>query len=172
MKKLLLVIDYQKDFVDGSLGFEKAVSLYEGICGIIKEYQKNNDDIIYTLDTHFNDYADTQEGRKLPVKHCIKGSEGHKLYGDLKKLLINAKCFEKNTFASRELMEYLIDNPYDEITLVGLVSNICVISNAIIAKTACPEAEIRVLSKLTASFDDTMNEKAMDVMRGLQIEVV
>ena len=81
MKKLLLVIDYQNDFVSGSLGFEQAVSLEDPICRKIESYLKNGDDIIFTLDTHGQDYSSTQEGKKLPVPHCLKGSDGWKVYG-------------------------------------------------------------------------------------------
>lgn len=169
MKKLLIVIDYQKDFVDGSLGFECAKTLEDGIASKIEEYK--NDEIIYTLDTHYENYMDTYEGKKLPVPHCIKGSRGHELYGKIKNLLDGKRCFEKNTFPSLELGKYLEGKDYDAIELCGLVSNICVISNAVIAKAACPEAEIIVDSRLTASADDNLHQKALDVMKGLHITV-
>ena len=169
MKKLLIVVDYQNDFVNGTLGFPGAEVLEDGIAAKIEEYK--NDEIIYTLDTHFENYADTQEGKKLPVSHCIKGSEGHELYGKVKELLDGKRSFEKNTFPSLELGKYLEGKDYDVIELCGLVSSICVISNAIIAKAACPEAEIIVDSALTAAPDMELHQKALDVMRGLQITV-
>lgn len=169
MKKLLIVVDFQNDFVSGSLGFDKAASLDDKICKKIDEYK--NDDIIYTLDTHDNNYMTTQEGRKLPVPHCIKGTDGHKLYGRTGEKLTGKKCFEKNTFPSLELGKFLERKAYDVIELCGLVSNICIISNAVIAKAACPEAEIIVNKALTASADSTLHEKALDVMQGLQITV-
>lgn len=169
MKKLLIVIDYQKDFVSGALGFDGAEKLEEGIASKIEEYK--NDEIVYTLDTHRENYMDTQEGKKLPIPHCIKGTEGHELFGKIKKLLEGKKCFEKNTFPSLELGKYLEGKDYDVIELCGLVSSICVISNAVIAKAACPDAEIVVNSALTASADSELHQKALDVMRGLQITV-
>lgn len=169
MKKLLIVIDYQNDFVNGSLGFSRASALEDKICKKIDEYK--NDEIIYTLDTHTDNYMSTQEGKKLPVPHCIKGTSGHELYGSVGEKLRGKKFFEKNTFPSLELGKFLEGKAYDVIELCGLVSNICVISNAIIAKAACPEAEIIVNSYLTAGADTELHEKALDVMRGLQITV-
>lgn len=170
MKKLLIIIDYQNDFVDGSLGFDGAENLESGIIQKIAEYE--NDEIIYTLDTHEENYMDTFEGKNLPVPHCIKGTNGHALYGQLKELLKGKKCFEKSTFPSLELGKYLEGKGYDKIELCGLVSNICVISNAVIAKAACPEAEIIIDSKLTASSDSDLHQKALDVMKGLQITIL
>lgn len=170
MKKLLIVIDYQNDFVSGTLGFDEAAELDGKICAKIDEYR--NDDIIYTLDTHGEDYMSTQEGKNLPVPHCIKNTDGHKLYGRTGEKLAGKKCFEKNTFPSLKLGKFLEGKAYDVIELCGLVSNICVISNAVIAKAACPEAEIVVNSALTAGADKELHQKALDVMKGLQITVL
>ncbi len=170
MKKLLIIVDYQNDFVDGSLGFDGAEKLESGIVKKIAEYE--NDEVIYTLDTHAENYMDTFEGKNLPIFHCIKGTDGHALYGQLKELLKGKKHFEKNTFPSLEMGKYLEGKDYDIIELCGLVSNICVISNAVIAKAACPEAEIIIDSKLTASFDPDLHQKALDVMKGLQITIL
>jgi nicotinamidase-related amidase len=169
MKKLLIVVDYQNDFVNGALGFPEAELLDEKICAKIDEYE--NDEIIYTLDTHSDNYSSTQEGKNLPVPHCIKGTNGHELYGKTKEKLYGKRFFEKNTFPSLSLGEYLKTQEYSSIELVGLVSNICVLSNAVIAKAACPEAEIIVDSALTAGADKELHQKALDVMRGLQITV-
>lgn len=170
MKKLLVIIDYQNDFVNGSLGFDGAENLESGIIKKIAEYE--NDEIIYTLDTHTENYMNTFEGKNLPVPHCIKGTNGHEIYGQVKELLKGKKCFEKNTFPSLELGKYLEGKDYDKIELCGLVSNICVISNAVIAKAACPEAEIVIDSNLTASSDGDLHQKALDVMKGLQITIL
>lgn len=173
MKKLLLVIDYQKDFVDGSLGFEKAKHIDSNIANKIDEYRKENNDVIFTFDTHYEDYLNTMEGKLLPIPHCIKGSEGHKLYGlTAKKLLPSDLIFEKEVFGSKELGKYLENNFYDEIELVGIVSNICVISNAIIARSFSKESKIIVDANCVASMDDEMNKKVLDVMEGLQISVI
>ena len=168
--RLLIVVDFQNDFVSGALGFPGAEELEEGICAKIKEYE--GEEVVYTLDTHAEDYLSTQEGKNLPVVHCVKGTDGYELFGRVKALLDGKKFFEKNTFGSGELYEYLKGKSYKQIELCGLVSNICVISNAVIAKTACPNAEITVNSRLTASADAEMNKKALDVMRGLQVSVI
>ncbi|NLD87425.1 MAG: cysteine hydrolase [Clostridiales bacterium] len=170
MKKLLVVIDYQNDFVIGSLGFEKAENL--PICEKIKKYSSLGYEIVYTLDTHFDDYLSTQEGKNLPIYHCIKGTEGHKLYGEAKSLSKNAKIFEKNTFASIELAEYIKNGEYDSVELIGLVSNICVLSNAVTIKAYNPELPIIVDSKCTAAVTDKINEAALTVLRGLQIQII
>ncbi|MCD8179900.1 MAG: cysteine hydrolase [Firmicutes bacterium] len=169
MKKLLIVVDYQNDFVNGSLGFPGAADLDDGIAKRIEEYK--NDEVIYTLDTHYGDYLTTREGKGLPVLHCVKGSIGHELYGKTAGLLKGKKCFEKNTFPSLEMAKYLKKNDYDVIELCGLVSNICVLSNAVMARSACPNAEIIVNAGLTASADPDLHEKALDVLKGLFITV-
>ncbi len=170
MKKLLIVVDYQNDFVTGSLGFDGAEKLDYKIANKILEYK--DAEIVYTLDTHSGNYLSTKEGTSLPVPHCIKGTDGHSLYGKTGNLLKDKRCFEKNTFPSLELANYLKDNNYDVIELCGLVSNICVLSNAVMAKSACPEAEIIVDSSLTDSADNDLHQKALDVMKGLFITVL
>lgn len=173
MKKVLLVVDYQNDFVTGSLGFPKAVSLEDKILDKIRQYRQSGDEVVFTFDTHDADYKETQEGKKLPVEHCIKNTEGWNLYGKISSAQTDAdQCFQKNTFGSLKLAEYLAENGYDRVELVGLVSNICVLSNAVLAKAALPEAEIVVDAGCTASADESMNQKALDIMRGIQIEIV
>lgn len=173
MKKLLIVVDYQIDFVNGSLGFEGAQKLDDVICRKISQYRENGDDIIFTLDTHNESYLSTQEGRNLPVEHCIKDGEGHKLFGNVAGIASEYDLFfEKPTFPSLKLGVYLKDKEYESVELCGLVSNICVISNAIIAKAALPEAEIIVDKNATDSFDKELNEKCFDIMKGLQITVI
>lgn len=172
MKKLLVVIDYQNDFVDGALGFSGAEKLDELIVKRIEEYEKEGADIVATMDTHFDDYLDTVEGKNLPVKHCIKSTKGWELYGKTGKKLENSRIFEKYTFGSTELGSFMMDNSYDKIELCGLVTNICIITNAIIAKSACPEAEILVDSSLIGSYDETLGQKAIDIMKNLHIRVI
>ena len=168
MRKLLIVVDYQNDFVDGALGFAGAEKLEAGICEKIKEF----DNVVFTFDTHEENYLKTKEGRDLPVPHCIVNTPGWNLYKNVQKLSVGRKMFFKNTFGSKNLFDYLMHNPFDEITLVGLVSNICVLSNAVLAKTAQPQAEIVVDASLTASADAALHEKALDVLEGLFIRVV
>lgn len=170
MKKILIVVDYQNDFVDGALGFDGARNLEDGICKKIEEY--SNDEVICTLDTHTEEYMSTHEGKRLPVPHCIKGTEGHKLFGRVRELLTDKKCFEKPTFPSLEMANYLAEGDYDVIELCGLVSNICVLSNAVMARAACPDAEIIVDSSLTSAADGEMHQKAMDILRGIFVTVI
>lgn len=170
MKKILVVVDYQNDFVNGSLGFEGAENLDEKICKKIEEYKDH--EVVHTLDTHNEDYLRTQEGKNLPVVHCIEGTDGHDNYGKTGELLKGTRAFLKPTFGSWELGEYLKNGKYDVVELCGLVSNICVISNAVIAKTALPEAEIIVDKDCTSSFDEKLNDAVLSVMKGLQITVI
>jgi nicotinamidase-related amidase len=174
MKRLLIVVDCQKDFIDGALGFEGADAIIPGIIERIASYKAAGDEVVYTLDTHTPDYMNTQEGHNLPVPHCIKGSDGFKLASELEVPLSGCIAFEKPTFGSLELAEYISKNAseYSSIEVCGLVSNICVISNAILAKAAAPEAEILVDSKLTASFDPKLHQAAMDVLGGVQVKVL
>lgn len=172
MKKALIVVDYQNDFVSGSLGFPEAVSLEKKICEKIETYRKNGSDVLFTFDTHEPDYLKTEEGKHLPVAHCLRGTEGWQLYRKVKDYCDETTpCFEKPTFPSLELGEYLREKGYDAVEFVGLVSNICVLSNAVIAKAALPGAHIVVDASCTAGADRTMHEKALDVMGGLHIEV-
>lgn len=166
--KLLIVVDYQNDFVNGSLGFKKAEELEQRIVQKIKEY----DNVIFTLDTHYDNYFDTLEGKKLPVKHCIKDTDGHKLYGEVGKYFDKAiKVFEKPTFPSLELANYLVGKGYDEVEICGLVSNICVLSNVVMVKAALPNARIIVNKNLTASFDEKLNEETFDILKGIHVDV-
>ena len=173
MRKLLIVVDYQNDFVRGSLGFKKAESLEFRIAEKIKRYRKNGDEIVFTLDTHNNAYLETQEGRNLPVIHCIEGTDGWKLYGSIGDLKESSdKCFMKNSFGSSELFSYLLDGSYESIEIAGVVTNLCVISNAILAKTALPEVPVFVDADCVASNDDALNQEALDIMKSMQIAVL
>jgi len=173
MKSCLIVIDFQNDFINGSLGFKKAEELIEPIAEKIKQYRSSNDDIIFTYDTHDKNYAETQEGKKLPVAHCIKNTHGHILNAEIEALRHPSdKCFEKCTFGSDKLFDYLRKTPYKNIELCGLVSNICVISNAVICKTAQPETPIQVDINCTSSFNEKLNKAALAIMESIQIELI
>ncbi len=183
MKRLLIVVDYQNDFVDGALGFEGAELLDERIAMKIDEYREAADHIAFTYDTHHKNYLETLEGMNLPVPHCIEGTDGHELYGQVAtKLRDSDDVFMKPTFGSTALFERLMKRqavaerigaaPFESIELVGLVSNMCVLSNAVIARAACPDVPIIVDAACTASPDPIMNEKAFDIMEGLQIRVI
>lgn len=173
MKKALIVVDYQKDFVSGSLGFPEAAKLDEKIVAKIEETLRSGGNLIFTLDTHGENYLSTQEGNNLPVVHCVKGSDGWEVYGKTGDYLPKAEAIvEKDAFGSLPLGELLRKGQYGQVELVGLVSSICVISNAVIAKAALPEALVSVDASCTAGADQGLHEKALDVMEGLQIKVI
>lgn len=170
--RALVVVDYQNDFVEGSLGSNDASSIEDAICSRITEYLGSGDAVFLTRDTHGPDYMDTREGRLLPVPHCIKGTEGWDFFGKVAQLAGDSGCtvLEKGTFGCEALMELL--KGYDEIEICGVATNICVIANAVIARTASPEARVVVRRDCVASYDRGLGEKALDVMRSLQVEVV
>lgn len=183
MKRLLVVVDYQTDFVVGSLGFEGAVLLDDLIAKKVRDYHENGDIVVYTMDSHDRNYLQTQEGRHLPIEHCIDGTPGWELYGKTNEaILMRDRMFRKSAFGSARFFEYLnraqamanqaAIKPFESIELVGLVSNICVLSNAVIAKAACPEVPVIVDAALTASSDSELHEKALDVLEGIQVQVI
>jgi len=172
-KRVLVVVDFQHDFVDGALGFARAQALEHSIVARIGEYRESGDDVVFTLDTHTPDYLTTQEGQNLPVEHCIKGTQGWSLYGEVANQILDTdRRFEKHTFGSVELGQYLAASGYESVLLVGVATNICVIANAVLAKTFLPEALVVVDASCTASFDDCLHQAALDVMKSLQIAVV
>ncbi|MDD6044565.1 MAG: cysteine hydrolase [Clostridia bacterium] len=173
MKKLLVVIDYQNDFVNGTLGFDGAEKLDGPIAERIRQYRAEGHDVVFTRDTHYKDYLNTQEGKKLPVVHCVKDTPGWQIFGETaKEVQEGDTVIDKPTFGSMALGEFAIEGGYDEVELVGLVSNICVMTNAAILKTALPEAVVTVNAALTASHDADMNAKALDIMEGIQVNVI
>lgn len=172
MKRLLVVVDYQKDFVDGALGFPGATQLDRPIAGRIAQYRAAGDDVVFTLDTHGEDYLDTTEGKHLPIPHCRRGSPGWQLYGEVCHCLQDSDpVFEKDTFPSLDLANWLRGREYETVELCGLVSSICVFSNAVMVKAALPNAEILVDARLTASADPTLHEKALDVLECIHVTV-
>lgn len=183
MKKLLIVVDFQNDFVDGALGFPGAELLEGRIAAKIDAYREAGDEVAFTLDMHGRDYLNTLEGKNLPIEHCIEGTPGAEPYGSIaERVRACDPVFEKPTFGSKELfgrlaaMQKVADEvgtkPFESIELVGLVANICVIANAVLAKTACPEVPIIVDAACTDSYDQDLRDKAFDVMEGLQIQVI
>ena len=175
MSRYLFVIDYQNDFVDGALGFPGAEALDAGIAAKIRAYGPGH--VLFTRDTHFDNYLDTREGRLLPVVHCIKGTRGWELYGETAKAIreIGAPGIDKLVFGmdvTDPATAAVLPETADEIELVGLVSNICVVSNACVLQAKYPEARILVDAKLTASMDPQMHEKVLDVLEGFQVKVL
>lgn len=166
--KLLIIVDFQNDYVSGPLGFPGAEIIEDGIIKKIKEY----DDFVFTFDTHSKDFQNTLEAKYLDTPHCIKGTEGANLYGKLKDYLDKAKMvFEKETHASLDLALWLKNNPYDEIDLCGITTNQNVLANAIMAKSALPNSKISIIKDLSISNDKVLESRAYDILRGLYIEV-
>ena len=173
MSRLLIVVDYQVDFVIGSLGTPYALAIEDAIAEKLRQAHASGDDVIFTLDTHTENYLQTYEGRKLPIVHCIKGTAGHALYGAVAKEQKEGDLvFEKPTFPSSSLYQYLKDRVYDTVEITGVVTDICVISNAVVVKAALPEAEIIVDAKAVASNDERKQEEALDVMESLLVTVI
>lgn len=171
--RALVVVDYQNDFVNGALGFAGAERLEPLIIEKINDCRKTGGKVIFTLDTHTEDYLNTAEGRKLPVPHCIKGTEGHKLYGRVAECVDEDDIvIEKPSFGSLELADVLKSGGFEEVELCGLVTDICVVSNVVLAKAALPESRIVVDSKAVASFDNEKHKAALEVMRSIQADVV
>ncbi len=167
--KILVVVDMQKDFIDGSLGTPEAVAIVPNVIEKIKQYENDGGLIIYTKDTHFENYLETKEGRNLPVKHCIKGTEGHDIPSDI--LRSHELIFEKLTFGSVELISYLESLEFDSVELIGLCTDICVISNALLIKAHFPEREVLVDSSCCAGVTPETHEAAITTMKMCQIKI-
>ena len=175
MNRYLFVIDYQNDFVDGALGFPGAEKLDEKIAAKVRSYGEGH--VLFTRDTHFENYLETREGKNLPVVHCIKGTRGWELYGETAKAIeeIGAPGIDKLVFGmdvTDPATAAVLPEAADEIELVGLVSNICVVSNAVVLQSKYPEATIIVDAQCTDSFDKALHEKVLDVLGGFQVKVL
>ncbi len=167
MNKYLIVVDMQKDFVDGALGTAEAVAILPRVHEKIEEYRKNGGKVIFTRDTHKENYLETNEGRHLPVKHCVKGTDGWQIHSalDAKKDLV----IDKPTFGFLDWREY-IDSP-KSIELIGLCTDICVVSNALILKALFPETEVSVDSAACAGVTPATHDAALTTMKMCQVEV-
>ena len=150
-EKLLIVVDMQKDFVDGALGTKEAVAIVPPAVEKVKKEKEKGTSIWFTRDTHGEDYLQTQEGEKLPVPHCIQGTAGWEIIEELASYA--ETVIDKPSFGSLELAEYLKQTGYDQVEFVGVVTNVCVLSNAVLAKAALPEAELIVDAACTAGPD-------------------
>lgn len=177
-KRLLVVVDYQKDFVDGALGFEKASDLEEGIYKKVKSYLEQGDIVLFTYDTHENNYLETREGKNLPVEHCLLGTEGHRLYGRLREFEetdntyhINKEVFGLSPESLIKLRDELAPG-VEEVELVGVVTNMCVISNTVAMQTIYPNADIFVDGILCGGANKELHEKALDVIESIQVKVI
>lgn len=166
MKKTLLVIDMQNDFIDGALGTAEAQAIVPRVKEKIAEYVKSGDEIVFTRDTHGEDYLDTPEGRKLPVVHCVKNTKGWEIADGL--LVPGAVVVDKPNFGYPDWKEKF---SFEQVELIGLCTDICVVSNALILKAQFPEAEISVDSKCCAGVTIESHEAALLTMKMCQIDV-
>lgn len=174
MKKLLIVVDMQNDFVDGALGTKEAVAIVGNVVDKINTF---DGDIIATFDTHFENYMETQEGKNLPVSHCIKGTDGWKLNQKVQSALDKRKyhTIEKPTFGSTELVEYIKQNynPDEiEIELVGLCTDICVVSNALLLKANFLETKISVDASCCAGVTRDSHNASLLTMKMCQVNII
>ena len=173
MKRLLIVVDMQKDFVDGALGTKEAVGIVPNVVEKIKNF---DGEIIVTYDTHYENYMETAEGRYLPIPHCIKGTDGWRLDSRVAAALSQMEYIEaeKPTFGSVKLSEIIKNKAQNEdfsIELIGLCTDICVVSNALLLKANFPEALISVDSSCCAGVTVDSHNAALTTMKMCQIDV-
>ena len=173
MRDLLLVIDMQTDFVDGALGSAEAVAIIPNVLREIAKFDKSN--IIATRDTHPEDYMQTREGKHLPVPHCIKGTDGWQIHPEIAPALDGCLVIDKPTFGSTALCEHIVNLAKGEnisVTLVGLCTDICVVSNAMLIKAALPEIEVTVIADACAGVTPDTHSAALTTMKMCQINVI
>lgn len=167
--KYLIVVDMQKDFIDGALGTIEAVKIVPSVKECIENFEG---EVIFTRDTHNEDYMNTQEGKNLPVSHCIKGTDGWQIAEEIRALSENKVIFDKPTFGSVELAEYIASKgDAEEITLLGLCTDICVISNAMLIKAYLPEVKVSVIESCCAGVTHDSHKNALEAMKMCQIEI-
>lgn len=169
--KILCVIDMQNDFIDGALGTNEAVAITDNVAKKIELYRKNGDRVIFTRDTHYDNYMKTQEGRNLPVPHCIKDTDGWQISSKL--AVGDSLIIDKPTFGSVQLSEYIAGlEGVDEVELIGLCTDICVISNAMLIKARLPEVRVSVDSACCAGVTPESHSNALSAMKMCQIEIL
>lgn len=180
MNKILIVVDMQNDFIYGTLGTKEAEMIVDNVIKKIKEYIKNNNSVYFTMDTHNENYLKSQEGINLPVEHCIKGTNGWNLESEIKLLSEsylqkNKIIFEKNGFGSLELAEtirtHYLDSSDTEIEIIGLCTDICVITNAILLKTYMVNSKIIVDANCCAGVTSNSHLEALNTMEMCQINI-
>ena len=174
--RILIVVDMQKDFVDGALGTAEAAAIVPAVVEKIRAYRAADDLVIATRDTHEENYLSTQEGRYLPVRHCIRNTEGWRIRPEVARLLGGCVSLEKPTFGSMNLFGLLYQLSEGEkeigIELIGLCTDICVVSNALLLKAAFPEADISVRRDCCAGVIPEKHEAALMTMASCQIDVI
>ena len=171
MAKALIVVDMQNDFVTGSLGTNEAREMLPRLVEKLENAVKEKScDIIFTQDTHKEDYLNTQEGKFLPVEHCIKGTDGWEIVPELQKFIPQSRIvIEKKTFGSTRLPSLL--KPYEEVEFVGVCTDICVVSNALLLKAFYPEQLVSVDAACCAGSSPDVHQKALEVMKNCQCKI-
>lgn len=174
--KTLIVVDMQKDFIDGALGTSEAVAIVPNVKKKIAEYIERGDQVIFTRDTHSENYLETHEGKNLPVVHCIKGSEGWQIPSDID--VPECEHIDKPAFGwdmwdvEVNSEGNLVDRNFDEVEIIGLCTDICVVSNALILRAYYPEIEITVDASCCAGVTPETHKAALDTMRCCQIKII
>ena len=171
MKKLLVVVDMQNDFVTDALGTPEAVAIVPAVAERVAAAIEAGETVVFTRDTHRENYLDTQEGRNLPVPHCIEGTAGWQIIPQLEEYTAGRLCMNKPTFGSTALAHYAAREGFEEIELIGLCTDICVISNAMLLKAALPEVPISVTAACCAGVTPASHENALAAMKMCQITV-
>lgn len=167
--KILVVVDMQNDFIDGALGTPEAASIVPYVKQVIESFDGK---VLFTRDTHFADYMDTQEGKNLPVPHCIKDTDGWRIRRELDALR-KTPAIDKITFGSKDLVEILKEEPsVESITFVGLCTDICVISNVMLVKAFFPEIPLIVDAKACAGVTPESHQNALAAMKMCQVRIV
>ena len=169
-KRALIVVDMQNDFISGSLGTQEARAIVAKVKERIQRARGTGEDVIFTRDTHSQNYLCTQEGKNLPVAHCICGTFGWELAEGL--AAAEEKVIDKPTFGSTELGRYAAEKGYEQIELIGVCTDICVLSNALIVKAFCPEAEISVRASCCAGVTPVRHATALEAMSACQIKIL
>lgn len=163
MKRTLIVVDMQKDFIDGSLGTPEAQAIVENVKRKIDEYRDRGDEIIFTRDTHGENYLDTNEGKHLPVVHCVKGTPGWEI--DARLDTAGCVCVDKTSFGYTGWLDFALE----DVELVGLCTDICVVSNALIIKALYPEIDVRVDPSCCAGVTPESHLAALETMKMCQV---
>ena len=169
--KVLAIIDMQKDFIDGALCTKESVAIVQKVAARLAQARADGETVVFTRDTHHADYLSTQEGRKLPVPHCLEGTDGWQI--DAALAVEDAPVFDKPGFGSPALIEYLRSLPALEgVEFIGLCTDICVITNAMMTKVALPEVPLSVRADCCAGVTPQSHETALQAMRVCQISIV
>jgi len=170
LKKLLIVVDMQNDFISGSLGTPQARQILPTVKAKIESFKQEGGKVLFTRDTHAADYLQTQEGKYLPVVHCLNGTWGHSIAEGLE--TGDCEVLDKTTFGSIELADLVAKGNYDEVELCGLCTDICVVSNALILKAKIPETTVTVDARCCAGVTEESHQAALSTMKMCQVNII